>query len=92
MDILTIKEIAGTLGGIAEGSKSYNEIALAPGHVEQLSSSLPVAQPIAEFAGIKVVASSIVPDGYGVLKRNGKIVGVIDFVNGTATLTEKQGD
>lgn len=89
---MTLTEIAEKLGGIAENSKSYDEIGLTPDHVESLTSSLPAGQTTAEFAGIKVFASPFVPDGYGVLRKAGKVIGVVDFVNKTSTLISRPED
>ena len=86
MDILTLKETAERLGGIADNTKDYDEIVLTLGHVDRLTKDLPRGTPVAEFAGIKVFASPGVPDGYGVLRQKGKVVGFLNFIDGTCTM------
>jgi hypothetical protein len=86
MDVLTLMELAGKMGGVADSSKAYDEIGLTPKHVERLAADLPEGKSATEFAGIKVFASPFVPDGYGVLRQRGKVVGVLNFVDNTSLL------
>lgn len=81
MDILTFLELADQLGGAAAEAKRYDEIVLTLGHVGRLQN---IEKTEASFPGIKIVSSPLIPEGYGVLKNSGKVVGVINFMDGSA--------
>ena len=77
MDILYAVEIADLLGGLAVRKNAYDEIVLTAEHMKRME-SVPAGEG-GTYAGIKIMSSPVVPDGYGILRNEGKVVGVLDF-------------
>lgn len=84
MDVLTAMELADKLGGISP-LPNYDEILVTIDHLNRVRATIQSGNAV-EFGGIKVVANNSIPNGYGVLRSAGKVVGVIDFVNHTSLL------
>jgi hypothetical protein len=83
MDLLTLTELSNQLGGAAKEARGYDEIMLTPGHVERIKDTTSVESAVAKFPGLNIVSSPLVPDGYGVLRSGGKVIGVLNFKDGT---------
>lgn len=83
-------QVLTALGGVADDidADGYDEIVLSTGQHSALAAQV-LQGGLPSFDGVMVISSQYVPPGLGILRRAGRVVGVIDFANGKLVLLGK---
>lgn len=64
-------------------ANNYDSMTVSLDHMERVRRAHPDTQTLC-FGGVRLIASSAVPDGFAVLKNGDEVVGAIDFNSGSA--------
>lgn len=76
---------------------SYDNMMVSEPHYDRMLKSFladaptPLQRHGYTYAGIRVVPNSTIPDGFAVVTKDGRPVGLINFTKGTVTLTKNAG-
>ena len=77
IDMLALLSLAEKLGGRADKSDGYDEVVIGFAHHARLS--VQGKGSPANYCGCRVSADIAVPDGIGVFRHSGRVIGAIDF-------------
>ncbi len=72
-------ELLTSLGGVCDSidGDGYDEIVVSQGHRSRLAGM--VIRNGVDFGGITMTGHDYIPEGIGVMRRAGRVVGIMDF-------------
>lgn len=73
-----LSEFGGLADELDEGT-GWDEIILSPAHLTRMKAQAVLTATGLQFGGVEVLSHAAVPENIGILKKDGKVIGIMDF-------------